>query len=498
MIRGFVLLAIVASLAVSSRAAVTNLVQLREQLSRTLATVDTPGDLWAMKVSSLRTGRSWFETNAATRLTPASNAKLFTAALALDRLGADRRLATSLQATAAPDASGRLAGSLRIVGGGDPTWCPRLRGGSWQQTWAPLVQSVQNAGIRRVDGDLICDESRFNSPPYGRGWNWDDLAEYYGAAVSALSAGDNAVTVIVTPGPTPGAPATARLDPPVAVLSLDLRVATAATGSASDLTLFRLPGDSRLRVSGSVPKGGRPVNIEASVPSPALWFGTLFGAALKQAGVTVSGRLRVVTSAEDARKAGDGLAWREIATVPSPPVGDLVREMMKPSQNLYAQLLLLAVGAEAGRSPETTEEAGLRAMDGLLRTAGIESEDVRLEEGSGLSRKNLVTPRAVVRLLEHMARHRWAGPWRASLPVGGEDGTLRQRFTQPGLKGNVRAKTGTMSHVSTLSGYLTNSVGEPLVFSILVNNHVPSSGRSARDEIDALVAVLAQSAVRAE
>ena len=258
-----------------------------------------------------------------------------------------------------------------------------------------------------------------------------------------------------------------------------------------------------MRVSGTVPLGAGPATLGASVPTPALWFGTLFQDALRRAGVAVSGPIRVIHDGDR----GDSTVWREVASVPSPPVGELVREMMKPSQNLYAQLLLLSVGAaasEARTEPDsgsgmTTEAAGLAELPALLRMAGIDARDVALEEGSGLSRKNLVTPRSLVQLLTYMMRHPAAAPWRAAMPIGGVDGTLRSRFGQPGLKGNVRAKTGTLRHVQSLSGYLTNSVGEPLVFSILVNGAVaPAAGSTARQAMDAWVGLLALSAVRDE
>lgn len=485
-------------LAIPVHAGATNLAVLRDRLARTLAVADVPGAIWGAQVASLRTGETWFETNPAVRLVPASNTKLFTAALALDRLGSTRRLSTSLRIGAAPDASGRLAGPLRLVGGGDPSLSPRLHGVSWDEVWAPLVAAVKRAGIRQVEGGLWCDESRFSGPPFGSGWNWDDLVESYGAAVSALSAGDNVVSLIVTPGRVSGEPAVVRMEPLATAMSLESVVVTSTKGGAEDLSLFRLPGDSRLRISGSVPAGSNPVTVEAAVPNPALWSGQLFQEALRKAGIAVSGPMRVI-------RAGDSVGlgtWTDVGTLSSPPVSELVRDMMKPSQNLHAQLLLLAVGAESGAAggggaARTTEVAGLAVLPSLLRKAAIREQDVSLEEGSGLSRKNLVTARALVRLLTFMNRHSAAAVWRDSLPIGGVDGTLRARFTQPGLRGNVRAKTGSLRHVHSLSGYLTNSVGEPLVFSILVNGAVPQEGGpSAREAMDAWVAALAESSVK--
>ncbi|MFO1458989.1 MAG: D-alanyl-D-alanine carboxypeptidase/D-alanyl-D-alanine-endopeptidase [Verrucomicrobiota bacterium] len=498
MLRRIILAAVGCLLAIPAHAGATNHAVLRERLARALAEGDAPGAIWGAQVASLRTGETWFETNPAVRLVPASNTKLFTAALALDRLGPARRLSTSLRIEASPDASGKLAGPLRLVGGGDPSLSPRLHGGAWDEVWAPLVAAVKRAGIRRIDGGLLCDESRYSGPPFGSGWNWDDLVESYGAPVSALSAGDNVVSLIVTPGRAPGEPALIRMEPLATAMSLEASVVTSAKGGTGDLSLFRLPGDSRLRISGSIPAGSPAVTVEAAVPNPALWSGQLFQEALRKAGIAVSGPLRVIRSGESS---GNG-TWTELGSVASPPVSELVRDMMKPSQNLHAQLLLLAVGAESGATvvgsaARTTEAAGLAALPSLLRKAGIREQDVSLEEGSGLSRKNLVTARALVRLLTFMNRHPAAAVWRDSLPIGGVDGTLRSRFTQPGLRGNVRAKTGSLRHVHSLSGYLTNSVGEPLVFSILVNGAVSQEGSpSAREAMDAWVTILAESSVK--
>jgi len=471
---------------------------LQRQWAARLVRTESAGTLWAAQVVSLRSGRVWIETNAALRMVPASNTKLITAALALDRLGPTHRRTTSLRIASAPDASGRLPGPLRLVGGGDPTLAPRYHGGSWEQVWKPLVDAVKQAGIRRVDGGLLCDEGRFRGPPYGSGWAWEDLAEGYGAAVSALSAGDNVATLVVTPGGSVGAPAKVRLDPFPDLLPVQAAVTTAPSGSPPSLQLLRLPGSSQLQVRGRVPLGGERVLENASVPAPAVWAGRLFQQALRDAGIEVAGSPLLLTAEDRPRLQPAESSWREIASMASPPVGDLVREMMKPSQNLHAQLLLLAVG-EAASEATTTEAAGLARVPELLKSAGIEPGDVFLEEGSGLSRKNLVTPRALVRLLAHMRRHPASAVWMASLPVGGVDGTLRHRFTEPPTKGNVRAKTGTLQHVQALSGYVTNAAGEPLVFSILANGALASkSGASPRATLDALVADLAASTARSD
>jgi D-alanyl-D-alanine carboxypeptidase/D-alanyl-D-alanine-endopeptidase (penicillin-binding protein 4) len=215
----------------------------------------------------------------------------------------------------------------------------------------------------------------------------------------------------------------------------------------------------------------------------------------------VTGRVRIPGEAPESPgvEEGSGVVrpvLQELAAVPSPPVSVRVREMMKASDNLHAQLLLLGVGSRTkalkeGLQDETTDAAGLRAMDQFLARVGLRRTEYFFEEGSGLSRKNVVTPHAVVQLLMHMNRHPSAKEWRDSLPVGGVDGTLKSRFTTAPTKGNVRAKTGSLRHVAALSGYVTTLTGEPLAFSILVNQYIPDGQGSARREIDELVQLLA-------
>jgi D-alanyl-D-alanine carboxypeptidase/D-alanyl-D-alanine-endopeptidase (penicillin-binding protein 4) len=182
----------------------------------------------------------------------------------------------------------------------------------------------------------------------------------------------------------------------------------------------------------------------------------------------------------------------ELGSVSSPPLATILPKMMKPSQNLYAHLLLLQVGAR-GRAPETlnqtTEDIGLAELQSFLDGAGVRRGEVLLEEGSGLSRGALVTPNATVALLRHMHRHRWAEPFRASLPVAGLDGTLRNRMKGTPAAGNVRAKTGTLRYVNSLSGYVTTKAGENLVFSLMLNNY---DSEGARVALDTIVVMLAE------
>ncbi len=482
--------------------------ELPAQFATKLAASRLAGATWGAKVISLDTGKTLFATNATRLLVPASCTKLFTCALALDRLGADHRLATSLRIRQAPRPDGILPGDLRVVGGGDPTFTTRLHGGRWESALTPLVSALKEAGIKRIAGDLVCDTSAFRGPPYGSGWEWDALSTKYGPVVSALTFNDNVVHLTAGPAAKAGQPVRLILSPAFALatnladgtslVTLTNSALTVAAPHEVALRFERLPGSGKIEVAGEFPVGGERTREEVSVPSPARYFGCALREALAQTGITVAGNVRV---AETATADGDN-SWHELAAIPSPAVVELVRETLKPSQNLYAQLLLLATGAETERHPRdyerarpraiTTEEAGLRALEDFLKTAGIAKGEVLLQEGSGMARANVVTANALVQLLTHMKSHRWSKAWLDALPVGGVDGTLKARFTTAPTKGNVHAKTGTLDGVSALAGYVTTAAGEHLAFALLVNNYAATGSSVARNEEDALVGVLAE------
>jgi D-alanyl-D-alanine carboxypeptidase/D-alanyl-D-alanine-endopeptidase (penicillin-binding protein 4) len=209
-------------------------------------------------------------------------------------------------------------------------------------------------------------------------------------------------------------------------------------------------------------------------------------AELASAGIPVAGKLRTRSWLEEMNNG----ALVELGHTDSPPLSEILQKMMKPSQNLYAQLLLLQVGAQSKTPAGTTDAAGLAQLSSFAKRAGIPEDEILLDDGAGLSRASLVTPNAIVRLLEYMAGHSQAGIFRDSLPEPGGEGTLRNRLAD--LKGRLRAKTGTIRYVSALSGYLTTVAGEELAFSILLNAYSgsPSSSRAAMDGIVRLLATL--------
>jgi D-alanyl-D-alanine carboxypeptidase/D-alanyl-D-alanine-endopeptidase (penicillin-binding protein 4) len=467
--------------------------ELRDRIDTLLSAPRFSGAAWGIQAVSLDTGATLYETNALRLLKPASNNKIFTAALALDRFGADHRIRTSFLARKLPGRTGIIRGDVIVVGRGDPSFAARFNDGDYARSLAPLADALVQAGVRRIEGGLVGDESFFRGPPFGSTWAWDDLQYYYGAEVSALSAEDNTLDLVVKPGLRLGLPCLIESKPAPEGVRFENLTRTVPSGGVRKIDIARAPGSDVIRVSGTLPLGDKEVTDAVTVPRPALLFLRLLKAELKRRGITVTGRVRAVDAAERARQPLDALKYVEIAHAFSRPMSELVLRMMKPSQNLYAQLLFLQAG-EARRlttlSEATSEELGLEALESFVEALGIPPSEVLLEEGSGLSRGALVTPHAIVSLLRGMDRHPQAPAFRESFPVAGVDGSLRQRMKNTPAAGVLRAKTGTLRYVNALSGYTTTAGGERVAFSILLNNYRPPAGASGRDEVDAVAVLL--------
>ncbi|HWD20690.1 MAG TPA: D-alanyl-D-alanine carboxypeptidase/D-alanyl-D-alanine-endopeptidase [Verrucomicrobiae bacterium] len=447
---------------------------------------------WGVKICSLDTGAEIFSRQPDKLLKPASNAKIYTAALALDRLGADFRIQTSCYAASAPDAQGAVRGDLIIYGRGDPSFSARFHHGDYGPALQPLVDALVQAGVKRIEGDLIGDDSYFTGPPYGADWTWDDLQNYYGAPVSALTYQDNVIDLAFKPGASVGDPCRIITMPETSFVIFSNRTQTVARGETR-VRLYAPPREGAVYVWGQMASNASAHSDSVPVQNPALWFVTTLREQLARRGVVVSGQVRAVDWLSRQNQPLDLSHLVEIASAPSVPLAEIVKSTLKPSENLYAQLLLLQVGARHPSPERDTASSGLAEMRRFLDEAGIKNNSVLMQEGSGLSRSCLVTPAASVQLLAFMAHHRAKQAFFDALPVAGVDGTLRTRLKNTAAAGNVHAKTGSLQYVNTLSGYATNRAGAPLVFSIMLNNYHDDPGApSGRAAIDSLVRLLVE------
>ena len=472
---------------------VATLPELRQRLADHIGQPKYAAALWGVKIVSLDTGITVFEQNPQKLFSPASNSKLYTVALALDRLGADYRIKTSLYAQAKPNKSGKLSGDLIVYGRGDPTINARLHGGDIYEALKPLVFALTNAGVKRVAGDLVGDKSFFHGPPLGSGWVWNDLEHYYGAEISALTINDNMLQALVKPGARVGAPCELALLPATTWLTFSNRTETVQKGATRKIHLYRPLCQNLIYVTGQMPIDDAGYTNEVTMHNPAGLFVSFFKEALARQGVKVTGKVRSMNWLDRQVQPIDRDNLIELGSVESGPLRDIAREVQKPSQNLYTDLLLAHVGEKFRPADslveETSEDLGIRELNKFLAEAGIKRGEVMLEEGSGLSRDNLTTPNATVTLLQFMNRHKCAQAYLDALPIAGVDGTLKSRMKDTPAAGNVRAKTGTLRWANTISGYVTTAAGEHLVFSLMVNRHYEV--RPACGDLDTIVVLLA-------
>ncbi len=477
---------------------IQTLAELRERIQTELAQPRFDGAIWGVKIISLDSGQTIFEDHADRLMSPASNSKLYTGALALDKFGGDYQIATPIYATAKPNRFGTVHGNLIIAGHGDPSWNAWRFGTNFWDIFEPFVSVLTNAGVRRVTGDLIADASFFRGPPFGSSWTADDLQEAEAGEISALTLDDNVAQFRVRPGAKPGEPCRLEFLQPGTGLIFSNATTTVAPGGTRHVEYFCPPGEKIVCVLGQLPVGGANEILEVSVPRPANWFAAAFKAALARNGIEVAGQTR-------------GVAWPQISGVDfsrvtklgevlSPPLRDVIRGFMKPSQNLETDLLFEHAGemTRDSNSPpwETSEQLAVAALENFLGKIGAPKNAVFFDEGSGLSRNNLTTAAATVALLQFMAAQTNANDFINALPVAGVDGSLRRRMKNTPAAGNVRAKTGTLRWANSLSGYVTSAAGEHLAFSLMLNRYAPPPGFEKSDELDAIAVMLANFAGR--
>jgi D-alanyl-D-alanine carboxypeptidase/D-alanyl-D-alanine-endopeptidase (penicillin-binding protein 4) len=449
---------------------------------------------WGIEIVDLASGKTLYSRNNDRLFVPASNAKLFTAALALDRLGPDFRFQTRLLSEAAPDAEGRVHGAVRLVGGGDPNVSARAVpyriGPTTGNPLAPLEDLADQAvarGVKLIEGGIIGDDSWYVWEPFPDGWALDDTQYEYGAPVSALTINDNTFTLTVRPGARAGDLAELTLAPPLEYYEIDNRVRTVPAGAERKVHLDREPGSRQLRLWGTLPVRAPGEVLTLAVNDPAAYAAQALLRALQDRGVTVAGGVSVEHRFPNEEPLAAVPAGFELARRDSAPLIEDLRITAKVSQNLHAELALRAVGR--ARRQAGSRQAGLEELKAFLGEIGIAPEAVSLSDGSGLDRSDLVTPAAVIKLLRYMYDSPAREAWLSLLPVGGQDGTLSARFPDSPAAGRILAKTGTLNHVSTLSGYAERRDGSWLAFSILVNNYNGQAAevRSVMDRICTLM-----------
>jgi D-alanyl-D-alanine carboxypeptidase/D-alanyl-D-alanine-endopeptidase (penicillin-binding protein 4) len=553
-------LAIIAAISPQAQTPPAAAPSLATQIAALISGPDVSRDHWGILVTTLD-GAPIYALNEAQLFQPDSNAKLFTTAAALALLPPSHVFTTTVIGAGLFLDDGTLRGNISLSGVGDPNLSgrdlpyaapsPRPDPGSAANDplryLEQLADQVKASGVKRVEGDVLGSDAVFPWDPYPSDWAMDDAVWGYAAPVSDLSVADNTLKLTVSPYSAPAgtcedksAPssllqhmyynASVTLDQAIPYYTVKVEALSSINKKPTEIQIERSVGSRILRVEGYIALCAKPDVEEIAIDDPAEYAAMAFKQMLIDRGIAVTGMAKashstgpapgtVVDFSKEAVEpipdlapvsesrefpkpygigcgdCGSGWAYRVLAKHVSAPLGEDIVVTNKLSLNLHAELLLLQLGLAVTGQGNTAQ--GVRVVRQFLINAGLDPNDFLFYDGSGLSGHDLVTPRAIAKLLSYAAHdpktgapQPWFADWKASLPVGGVDGSLDFRFTKPPLKGHVFAKTGTHSEGRALSGYLDCASGRTVVFSILVNNHLPGSNVD-RDAMDKIVAAIA-------
>ncbi|AYY14062.1 D-alanyl-D-alanine carboxypeptidase/D-alanyl-D-alanine-endopeptidase [Actinobacteria bacterium YIM 96077] len=432
------------------------------------------GSQASVVVADAETGDVLYDRDGENRLMPASNQKMVTSAAAMELLGPDYTFTTTVESDA--QQRGRvLAGDLYLRGTGDPTMLA--------EDYEALADEIADAGIQRVHGAVVADDTWFDDVRLGLGWDWDDEQYYYSAQISALSIAPDtdydAGTVIikVDPGSTVGDEPEVTVIPDNDYVEIINEAETTEAGTGRSIGINRDRGSNTIRITGTIATDGGQARVWRSVWEPTGLAAHVFHDALEERGVAVRGDVEVGETPDGA----EVLASHESMTL-----SELLIPFMKLSNNGHAEVLMKAMGRE--RSDAGTWAAGREAVSEALQGWDVDPSDMAIADGSGLARRNWVPPNQLIALLRGIQDEPWFDAWYESMPLAGaeerfEGGTLRFRMDGTAAEGNVRAKTGTLTGATALSGYVTTADDQELVFSIIFNNYLSGKPSDLEDRI---------------
>lgn len=421
---------------------------------------------WGISIQTLDSNRILYALNADRYFIPASNAKLLTTAAALLKLGSQFRIRTPVYGTgAAPNLT-----TLRLPGRGDPSLTTeRLQ---------DLARQLRQKGVRHVS-TVIVEDSYFAKTGINPTWEWEDLPFYYATSVNSLILNENAVTLKVSPQ-TVGKPLRLEWSDAIAAKQWQVinQTVTAPPGEPETVEFKGFLGQPRLEITGGLAADAEPDSFDLAILDPPSYFLEVFRQVLLEQGISSDHGLVV-----NAHQNLEGEA--ELATTEPDNLAMLIQKTNQDSNNLFAEALLQILASES------SGQTGLEVVRQSLTDLGIAPDSYQLVDGSGLSRHNLVTPEALVQLLKLISQTNIAQVYRDSLSIAGQTGTLKKRFQNTIFVGNLQAKTGTLSGISGLSGYLNTPYYQPLVLSIILNN-ATQEAKQQRATIDQILLLLSQ------
>jgi D-alanyl-D-alanine carboxypeptidase/D-alanyl-D-alanine-endopeptidase (penicillin-binding protein 4) len=432
---------------------------IQEKIARSLKRPGVRSAFWGIQIVDPATSSVLLELNPDKAFLPASVLKVVTTSAAIEKLGPDFRYRTGVYTNGVLEPNGILLGNIVLVGRGDPNLTELYEAPALLE----LAQSLKNMGIREVQGDVIGDDSYFDSYSPVKGWTAQELKSLYGAPISALSINNNSLSVNVSPTKY-NHKVSVSVEPQNSYFKIRNLAKTGSRHARQTIHVQLIRGTNTIVVSGILPST-KTASHRVLLDKSAEVAASMLKDAMQNEGISVQGRIYATHYGDvpDEQRKG----WKLLAEHTSPP---LIRELEiinKKSQNLHAEMLLRALGAEFKDSG--TSEAGLQVVSEFLAEAGVDVEKIKLNDGCGLSRENLLTPRFQTSLLNYLSQQYYFDLFRGTLAVSGTDGTLKNRLSALDVRGSIQAKTGTLNGVTTLAGYMTTKSGRNLVFSIFAN-----------------------------
>jgi len=423
---------------------------------------------WGVLIQSLKNGRTIYERNADRMFMPASNEKIPTSAATLIKLGSDFTFQTII-GNSGYRSDSTIYGDLIIIGDGDPTLSDRIyeKPTTVFELWA---DSILSFGVNVIDGNIIGDDNKYDDSHLGYGWTFMGLDYWPSAEISALQLNENYIDLQFIPPLT-------KIDTLQIVPDLESEyykiideTEIVDTGK-TDLNISSNFGQNNIVIKGKVLQGSKKFERSPTITNPTKFYATVLKEVLERKGIKILGHPK---DCDDIDNYSDSIRIRDTLLVHhSPPMKEMLKVLMKRSQNLYAETMIRILGYK--KSGIGSFKEGKKVVEEVLLQFGIEKDTYAFMDGSGLSRYNFISPNQVVKILKGMRNSPYWDVWYDIQPIAGIDGTLRKRMKGTKAEGNVRAKTGTISNVRGLSGYVSTSEGEEIVFSFLVNGHLQAT-----------------------
>lgn len=438
--------------------------ELRKEIKNILSDSSFNNASWGVVIQSLKTGEYIYKQNENKLFVPASNLKLFTAAAGLYLLGGGYQFSTNMFINGTKNYS-VINGDIIVQGRGDPTISGRFHDEDIYAVFDDWADSLLDLGVSKIKGNIIGDDNQFDDIGLGQGWSWDYETYWFAAPSGALSYNDNCVDLSIYYDE--------KLDSVMISVSPELEnivvlnnVKAVSPGEGStNIELNRERGTTVINVSGLLSKQSDTLKTYATIPNPTLFAMSVFKERLETKGIKVDGYAMDIDDV-DQPVLYENL--QHLFTHYSPYLGEIIKVINKGSQNFFAEQLLKTIGLE--KKGIGTTDNGIYAANEMFSQWGLDTTNILMYDGSGLSNLNRVTPLQITKLLKHIYSTRYFVPFFNSLPIAGIDGTLGRRMKGTRAENNVRGKTGYIAYSRCLSGYAFSGDGEPIVFSLMANN----------------------------